>query len=175
MKSTLTGIVLLHHIKRKFLDGRAEARILRDTAKLAWEISAELAVYLPSRFRTCAQLRTFVQEMVRAQPEAVTHLPGALPLFLGDSNVFETSDVSYIRFSINLLRLDVTCSYVGEVFACNGLIVFNTSSVSSSSNHSAVCCTSSSFIRSRCSTNVYSTASASCTTRYGNIFDVVLN
>ncbi|XGW14011.1 hypothetical protein V3C99_000358 [Haemonchus contortus] len=83
MKSTLPEI-------------RVETRVLKENSKLAWEISPELAVYLPTRFRTCPTLRDTLQEMVRLQPEAVSHLPDALPLFLGDTTVFEHTDIAHV-------------------------------------------------------------------------------
>jgi len=75
-------------------DARTEARVLKENTRLAWEISPEMAVYLPSRFRNCEAVRTTVQSLVRAQPEYVIHLPEALPLFLAESAVFETNEVS---------------------------------------------------------------------------------
>ncbi|PIO77059.1 phosphoinositide 3-kinase family, accessory domain protein [Teladorsagia circumcincta] len=83
MKSTLPEI-------------RVETRVLKENSKLAWEISPELAVNLPTRFRTCPTLRDTIQEMVRLQPEAVSHLPDALPLFLGDVTVFEHTDIAHV-------------------------------------------------------------------------------
>ncbi|KAK5965010.1 hypothetical protein GCK32_003992 [Trichostrongylus colubriformis] len=83
MKSTLPEI-------------RVETRVLKENAKLAWEIAPELAVYLPTRFRTCPSLRDTLQELVRQQPEAVSHLPDALPLFLGDNTVFEHTDIAHV-------------------------------------------------------------------------------
>ncbi|WKY02730.1 hypothetical protein Q1695_016194 [Nippostrongylus brasiliensis] len=83
MKSTLPEI-------------RVETRVLKENARLAWEISPELAVHLPTRFRTCPTLRETLQEMVRLQPESVSHLPEALPLFLGDNSVFEHTDIAHV-------------------------------------------------------------------------------
>ncbi|CAD6198558.1 unnamed protein product [Caenorhabditis auriculariae] len=83
-------------LKSTLMDARTETRVLRDSAKLAWEISPELAVYLPTRFRTSEALRLAVQQMIRMQPEAVCHLPDALPLFLGETTVFESADISHV-------------------------------------------------------------------------------
>ncbi|CAI4230573.1 unnamed protein product [Auanema sp. JU1783] len=83
-------------MKGTLSDSRVESRVLKESARLAWEISPELAVYLPTRFRTCSSLRTTVQEIVRSHPEAVSNIPDALPLFLGDNAVFETADMSHV-------------------------------------------------------------------------------
>ncbi|CAI5445845.1 unnamed protein product [Caenorhabditis angaria] len=83
-------------IKSTLTDARTESKILREQARLAWEISPELAVYLPTRFRSCESLRIAVQQLIRQQPELVTHIPDALPLFLGDVSVFETADMSHV-------------------------------------------------------------------------------
>ena len=58
---------------------------LSDFTRFAWDISPELAVHLPSRFRALPTVRFTVQELVRTYPEAVSHVSEALPLFLGDS------------------------------------------------------------------------------------------
>ncbi|CAB3403701.1 unnamed protein product [Caenorhabditis bovis] len=90
------AIVVEQWMKSTLSDARTESKILRESARLAWEISPELAVFLPTRFRTCESLRVAVQYLVRSQPEAVSHIPEALPLFLGDTAVFETTDMSYV-------------------------------------------------------------------------------
>lgn len=52
------------------------------------------------RFRGTNLMRSVIEELVRSNPSIVCHLPDALPLFLADSNVFETSDVR-LFFSIS--------------------------------------------------------------------------
>ncbi|VDM61613.1 unnamed protein product [Angiostrongylus costaricensis] len=49
-----------------------------------------------SLFRTCPTLLDTLQEMVRLQPEAVSHLPESLPFFLGDTSVFEHTDIAHV-------------------------------------------------------------------------------
>ncbi|EYC21934.1 hypothetical protein Y032_0018g3619 [Ancylostoma ceylanicum] len=83
-------------MKSTLPEARMEARILKENSKLAWDISPELAVHLPTRFRTCPALRETLQEMARCQPEAVSHLPEALSLFLGDPSTFEHSDIAHV-------------------------------------------------------------------------------
>ncbi|CAO2398546.1 PhosphoInositide Four Kinase (PI-4 Kinase) [Caenorhabditis elegans] len=74
-----------------------EKNIWREQAQLAWDISPELAIQLPSRFRGSPELVKYVDVLVRGQPEPVAHIPEALPLFLGNgSTVFETSDMSHV-------------------------------------------------------------------------------
>ncbi|VDM69369.1 unnamed protein product, partial [Strongylus vulgaris] len=100
-------------MKSTLPEARMEARVLKENARLAWDISPELAVNLPTRyefffcishrrsvktrrFRTCPSLRDTLQDMVRCQPEAVSHIPEALSLFLGDSSTFEHSEIAHV-------------------------------------------------------------------------------
>ncbi|CAD5222232.1 unnamed protein product [Bursaphelenchus xylophilus] len=64
----------------------------RDMARFAWEISPELAVHLVPRLPAYPAVKNTIRELVRAQPEAVTHLTEALQLFLGDSTTIVESD-----------------------------------------------------------------------------------
>ncbi|KAI6188459.1 1-phosphatidylinositol 4-kinase [Aphelenchoides besseyi] len=77
-----------------------EPKQLRDLTRFAWEISPELAVHLVSRFRAFSQIRATLQELIRSNPEAVSHVPEALPLFLGDPSngydMIENSKLSQI-------------------------------------------------------------------------------
>ncbi|KAJ1361925.1 hypothetical protein KIN20_021310 [Parelaphostrongylus tenuis] len=83
-------------MKSTLPESRVEARVLKENSKLAWEISPELAVHIPTRFRTCPALADTLQEMVRLQPESVSHLPEALPFFLGETSVFEHTDIAHV-------------------------------------------------------------------------------
>ncbi|CAJ0959757.1 unnamed protein product, partial [Mesorhabditis belari] len=83
-------------LKSTFPDARAEQKLLKDSARLAWEISPELAIFLPSRFRNCPNLRTTVQQLVRVGPDLVAHLPEALSYFLGDPSIFESAEISHV-------------------------------------------------------------------------------
>ncbi|KAI6240099.1 1-phosphatidylinositol 4-kinase [Aphelenchoides fujianensis] len=78
----------------------AEPKQLRDLTRFAWEISPELAVHLVARFRAFGQIRVTLQELIRANPEAVNHIPEALPLFLGDAtsnyDMIENSKLSHV-------------------------------------------------------------------------------
>lgn len=72
-------------------------KIWREQAELAWSISPELAIQMPSRFRGSEDLIKCVEGLVRSQPELVAHIPEALPLFLGNgSGVFESADMSHV-------------------------------------------------------------------------------
>ncbi|GMT18880.1 hypothetical protein PFISCL1PPCAC_10177 [Pristionchus fissidentatus] len=77
-------------------DSRTEQKVLKDSAKLAWQISPEVAIALPSRFRGSGPMRSVIEVLVRSNPSLVCHLPDALPLFLADNNVFESSDMSHV-------------------------------------------------------------------------------
>lgn len=69
---------------------------MRDMTKFAWEISPQLAVHLASRFNAYATVRTTLQDLVRSHPESVSHMPEALPLFLGDTNTnYDLFDVIF--------------------------------------------------------------------------------
>ncbi|ESO97694.1 hypothetical protein LOTGIDRAFT_103639 [Lottia gigantea] len=50
----------------------------RDTARLSWDISPTLAVFLPSRFRNSEALVREVTRLVRSHPGAVNHIPQAI-------------------------------------------------------------------------------------------------
>ncbi|CAK5086225.1 unnamed protein product [Meloidogyne enterolobii] len=82
------------------LQSKPDQKQMRENAKFAWEISPEMAVHMASRFSankikilinlsTCrfrmySIVNIVLQELVRAYPEEVSHMPEALPLFLGD-------------------------------------------------------------------------------------------
>ncbi|CAP24439.2 Protein CBG03566 [Caenorhabditis briggsae] len=68
----------------------------KDPADIAWSISPELAIQLPSRFRGYQDLADAVERLVRLQPELVAHIPEALPLFLNGGHVFETAEMSHV-------------------------------------------------------------------------------
>ncbi|KAL4002855.1 Phosphatidylinositol 3- and 4-kinase family protein [Acanthocheilonema viteae] len=75
--------------KSTFPDARTEAKLLRENVKIAWQICPELAVYMPSRFRSCSACQTAVQELLVDSPELVTDLPEALSLMLGEGKILE--------------------------------------------------------------------------------------
>ncbi|TKR67531.1 hypothetical protein L596_023672 [Steinernema carpocapsae] len=83
-------------LKKTFPDVRTEQKQIKEMVKLSWEISPQLAVHLPARFRTSDDYRFGVQTLVRMNPEAVSHLPEALSLFLGDNAVFEQVEISHV-------------------------------------------------------------------------------
>uniref|UniRef100_A0AC35TLJ8 1-phosphatidylinositol 4-kinase n=1 Tax=Rhabditophanes sp. KR3021 TaxID=114890 RepID=A0AC35TLJ8_9BILA len=75
--------------KAAFPDGRINNRSIKDITKNAWDISPQLAIYLPTRFRKVPTIRSTLEECTKANPELVSHLPEALPLLLNDGSVFE--------------------------------------------------------------------------------------
>ncbi|MCP9259287.1 Phosphatidylinositol 4-kinase alpha [Dirofilaria immitis] len=75
--------------KSTFPEARTEARLLRENVKIAWQICPDLAVYMPSRFRSCSACQTAVQELLVNSPEMVTDLPEALSLMLGEGKILE--------------------------------------------------------------------------------------
>lgn len=52
-------------------------RAWRDIARLAWDISPTLAVFLPCRFKNSEILQVELSRLVRLNPSAVSHLPEA--------------------------------------------------------------------------------------------------
>ncbi|XP_023707312.1 phosphatidylinositol 4-kinase alpha isoform X2 [Cryptotermes secundus] len=54
-------------------------RILRDNARLAWDISPVLAVFLPMRLKNSDSIIREVSTQVRLNPIVVSHVPQALP------------------------------------------------------------------------------------------------
>nr|CRZ25602.1 Bm7141 [Brugia malayi] len=75
--------------KSTFPDARTEAKLLRENARIAWQICPDLAVYMPSRFRSCSACQMAVQELLVNSPELVTDLPEALSLMLGEGRILE--------------------------------------------------------------------------------------
>ncbi|KAG8287986.1 phosphatidylinositol 4-kinase alpha [Homalodisca vitripennis] len=53
-------------------------RTLRDTARLAWDISPVLAVFLPDRLKNADSIVKEVSRLVRLHPTSVCHIPQAL-------------------------------------------------------------------------------------------------
>lgn len=53
-------------------------RTLRDIARLAWDISPTLAVFLPVRLKNADSIVKEVSRLVRLNPTAVSHIPQAL-------------------------------------------------------------------------------------------------
>ena len=83
---------------RSFL---AKQKQLADFTRFAWDLSPELAVHLPTRFRALPTVRHTAQELVRASPDVVSHMPEALLLFIGESPlVFETLEAAKLSHII---------------------------------------------------------------------------
>ncbi len=61
---------------------RMPDRSWREHARNAWEVSPALAVFLPQRLNSSSVLEKEVSRLVRANPEAVSHIPRALDFFL---------------------------------------------------------------------------------------------
>uniref|UniRef100_A0AC34RIU1 1-phosphatidylinositol 4-kinase n=1 Tax=Panagrolaimus sp. JU765 TaxID=591449 RepID=A0AC34RIU1_9BILA len=83
-------------LKTTFGDAR-DVKQMRDLTKFSWEISTQLAVCLDFRFRAQATVHATLQDLVRMNPEQVSHMPHALSLFLGDINTnYDNFDVSQV-------------------------------------------------------------------------------
>lgn len=57
-------------------------RVWRDTARLAWDISPALAVFLPIRLKNVEGVVKEVSRQVRLNPILVSHIPEALKYLL---------------------------------------------------------------------------------------------
>ncbi|EJD74219.1 phosphatidylinositol 4-kinase, variant [Loa loa] len=75
--------------KSTFPDARTEAKLLRENVRIAWQICPDLAVHMPSRFRSCCACQMAVQELLVNSPELVTDVPEALTLMLGEGKILE--------------------------------------------------------------------------------------
>lgn len=86
--------------RNNFPDLRTEQRLMKENVKLAWEISSELAVHMPARFRTFTNCQSAVQELLIHSPEAVSHIPEALPLLIADGKILEekTEDMRSLSY-----------------------------------------------------------------------------
>lgn len=103
---------------RQFL---AKQKQLADFTRFAWELSPELAVHLPTRFRALSTVRLTAQELVRANPDVVSHMPEALLLFVGESPLaFETLDATKLSYIITwqhcspVVALSLLCKSVNS-------------------------------------------------------------
>nr|CAD7396811.1 unnamed protein product [Timema cristinae] len=72
-------------------------RVWRDHARLAWEISPALAVFLPARLRNSDSIMKEVSRQVRLNPSVVSHIPQALPfLVTTDTLLNDASELVYM-------------------------------------------------------------------------------
>ena len=70
------------YLKNIINDARSDQKHMKETTKFAWEISPQMAVHLATRFRAHSAVRATLQDLVRAHPELVSHMPEVLPLLL---------------------------------------------------------------------------------------------
>lgn len=69
----------------------------RDTARLAWEISPALAVYLPCRFNNSEALTEEVARLVQLNPALVSYIPEALQyLTTSESIINDSSELTHM-------------------------------------------------------------------------------
>jgi len=68
-------ILSIHQFDQQKLD--QQEKNLKETTKFAWEISPDIAVHLNSRFRKYAAIKRTLQELIRANPEPVSHMTEA--------------------------------------------------------------------------------------------------
>lgn len=83
-------------ITSTFRDPRTEARLLRDTVRIAWNLAPALAVHLCARYKNNDACRTELNRLVKIDPHAVRHIPEALH-FLVDQQQFFDSDAPEVR------------------------------------------------------------------------------
>lgn len=71
-------------------------KLWRDTARLAWDISPTLAVFLPLRLKNVESIVKEVSRQVRLNPILVAHIPEALRyLITTDTILNEAPEVSH--------------------------------------------------------------------------------
>ncbi|KAK0405251.1 hypothetical protein QR680_017880 [Steinernema hermaphroditum] len=80
----------------KTFPGINKRKTIREIAGLAWDISPQVAIHLPDRFRTSDTWRVELQALIRMDPEVVEYLSDALPLLLGDSAFFKEDTITHI-------------------------------------------------------------------------------
>lgn len=92
--------------KSNFADPRAEAKLMKEYVKLAWELSPDLTVHMPARFRTFTECHKAVHELVANAPEQVSHIPEALPLLLDEGKIMEekTEDLKCLSHVLTWAR-----------------------------------------------------------------------
>lgn len=59
---------------------------MKETTKFAWEISPQMAVHFVTRFRGYSVVRATLQDLIKAHPEMVSHMPEVLPLLLNNES-----------------------------------------------------------------------------------------
>lgn len=69
-------------LKNIINDARLDQKHMKETTKFAWEISPQMAVHFITRFRAYSVVRATLQDLIRAHPEMVSHMPEVLPLLL---------------------------------------------------------------------------------------------
>ncbi|KAI1713438.1 phosphatidylinositol 3- and 4-kinase domain-containing protein [Ditylenchus destructor] len=85
------------YLKNILSDARSDQKQMKETTKFAWEISPQMAVHLAERFRMHTTVRVTLQDLIRAQPECVSHMPEALELLLGDTSTnYDSLDLSHV-------------------------------------------------------------------------------
>ncbi|CAL1289574.1 unnamed protein product [Larinioides sclopetarius] len=63
----------------------------KETARMAWEISPSLAVYLPTRFNNSEALASEVSRLVQCNPASVSHIPEALQYLTTSESIMNDS------------------------------------------------------------------------------------
>ncbi|BET02066.1 Phosphatidylinositol 4-kinase [Nesidiocoris tenuis] len=64
-------------------------KVLRDTTRLAWDLSPALAVYLPVRLKSSESMVKEVCRLVRSNPTAVSHIPHALQYLVTTETILD--------------------------------------------------------------------------------------
>lgn len=70
----------------------------KDTARLSWDISPALAVYLPMRLKKSESIVREVSRQVRLNPILVSHIPEALKYLLTTETIL--NDAHEVSFNV---------------------------------------------------------------------------
>ncbi|KAL3103006.1 hypothetical protein niasHT_026454 [Heterodera trifolii] len=107
------GEVEFDHFLKNALGGemqtRPDQKQMRENTKFAWEISPQIAVHMGTRFRMYPVTINALQELIRSRPDSVSHIPEALPYFIGDSTA------TYERIDLTQLFTWKKCSPVQAI------------------------------------------------------------
>lgn len=94
------------YLKNIINDARSDQKHMKETTKFAWEISPQMAVHLATRFKAHSAVRNTLQDLIRAHPELVSHMPEVLSLLLntesstGTLTSNPTTNYDYLDVSI---------------------------------------------------------------------------
>lgn len=122
------------------------------------------------RFRMYTIVISTLQELIRSRPDSVSHMPEALPYFVGDALTnYDRIDVGYFWFFGNLYFHFSANPYanLGQVLTCPSDLFTLSSPPQHPSTHFAIRRPSSEVVLQRCTAPVHPANCAGCSLGYG--------